>query len=336
MRRYRARTVVVMLMVVNGAARADHPSMDVGQGVAGPITTLSATPLSSGALAVGVRTEYVKSKRYGDDALATLAGQHVHAHSAGYLIGASLGIAYGVTENLTLSASLPYVYRRDIRAGHHSHAGGGVVNSVDALGNAGGIGDLTLLGRYALPPGTSPGQRVALLLGIKTPTGETRESNADGDRFDIEHQPGSGSWDPLIGAALTRRLDRLSLDANLLYTWTTEGAQDTELGDRLAYNIGVSVRRGGATHDHDDGAGHRHAAWDLVLELNGEWEDQHEAAGVRDDHSGGNIVYLSPGARVTAGGWFGSVAVGLPVVQNIRIAHPETDYRVVAGIGRVF
>ncbi|KAF0191130.1 MAG: hypothetical protein FD165_2062 [Gammaproteobacteria bacterium] len=332
--------VAIILAGISGRANADHPSVDAGQGMAGPVTTISAMPLPKGAVVAGARFEYVKPDQYSDDQLEQLAGQHIHAHSSDYLMSTSVGAGYGVTEHLMLAVSLPYVYRSDIRAGHHGHGSGGVaINAVEEHGDSSGIGDLVMLGKYSLPATEHADCRTALLFGIRTPTGETHESDVSGERLDAEHQPGSGSWDPLAGAAFTYRFDRLTLDASLLYAFTTEGAQDTELGDRASYNVAVSYRHGGEVHRHDDNAGtlHRHTEWDTTIELNGEWEDQHKVGGVSEEYSGGNTVYLSPGARLTTGdGWAASVAVGIPVVRNVRSSHPENDYRLIAGIGRAF
>lgn len=187
---------------------------------------------------------------------------------------------------------------------------------------------------------------------MEAPTGNTHEKTRAGERFETEHQPGSGSWDPLLGFALSKGYGRISLDASLLYAIGTKGAQDTDLGDRAFYNLALSYRLGGeAAHRHEDahdGHEHRHRdaapasapgsgfAWDLVLELNGEWQDRQRIRGVEERDTGGNQVYLSPGLRLLAGGLSAHVAVGIPVVNDVRRSHPDTGYRIVAGISKAF
>ena len=61
-----------------------------------------------------------------------------------------------------------------------------------------------------------------------------RRMSSDGERLETEHQPGTGSWDPLVGFAASKRWGPVSLDGNALYQFSTKGAQDTELGDRLS------------------------------------------------------------------------------------------------------
>jgi hypothetical protein len=67
------------------------------------------------------------------------------------------------------------------------------------------------------------------------------------------------------------------------------------------------------------------------------WEGKSEVAGVTDPQSGGNVVYLSPGLRfASSSGWSAYVSFGVPIVQHIRLSHPERDYRVISGISWSF
>ena len=57
------------------------------------------------------------------------------------------------------------------------------------------------MARYQLAHGHTEGWFVALLAGIKVPTGSTHETDLSGARLETKHQPGTGSWDPLFGLA---------------------------------------------------------------------------------------------------------------------------------------
>ena len=70
---------------------------------------------------------------FSDAQLKAFAGQHLHVHSLDAILAPSLIYAYGVTNDLTVIARLPFVTRRDIREGHHSHGPGG--DTVDARGD---------------------------------------------------------------------------------------------------------------------------------------------------------------------------------------------------------
>jgi hypothetical protein len=321
----------------NGVS-ADHPAASFGlQGfsvrTAGPITTIPAATLPQGSAAIEARAEYVRSEEYTDEDLQQLAEEEVDAHSSDYLYSGSIALGYGVTDALTVSLRLPYVNRDDLREGPEEEEPG-----VVEQGDSSGIGDLTALGKFRFLNISDGEQQAALMAGIKTPTGETEETTLEGELFETEHQPGSGSWDPLLGLALTQDLGSVALDASLVYAFTTEGEQDSELGDRADYSLGVSHRLGGGAHEHEHDAGsHFHTAWDLILEVNGAWEDRHEVGGEEEENSGGNVVYVSPGARfILNNRWSAFFSGGVPVVRDIRASHPENDYRLVAGFSTSF
>lgn len=342
-------------------AFAHHPSGAASTGDAGPISTISATTLDRGQSAAGIFFEMVKINPLSDAQLKTFAGKHIHAHSIDAILAPTLVYAYGVTNDLTVSARLPYIVRQDIREGHHSHGPAG--DTVDERGDASGIGDLTLLGQYRFLNDRRSQTEAALLLGIKIPTGRTNVTDAFGERFETEFQPGTGSWDGLFGLAFTQRFGAWSFDANVLYQLATTGAQDTDLGDRFLYNAAVSYRMfGGAFaptgrmnagalpepmyhggpkqqrnhHHHEEPRTPRGPALDLVLELNGEWHGHQTTDGVKDPNSGGNVVYLSPGLRLSMDRWSSFVSVGLPVVNHVNGVQAEPDWRLLTGIAVTF
>jgi hypothetical protein len=348
-------------------AHAHHPSGVSSAGGAGPIATISATTLEQGHSAAAVFFEMVKIDAFSDAQLATFAGQHVHAHSLDAILAPTLVYAYGITNDLTIIGRLPVVIRTDIREGEHHHGhGGAVLNAAVERGDSAGIGDLTLLGQYRFLDDRNSRTEAALLLGVKAPTGRTGVDDDAGVRFETEFQPGSGSWDGLVGLALTQRAGVWSFDANVLYQLATKGAQETDLGDRFLYNAAVSYRLGGAPPGSKPmyvgampepmyhggpkghgGHGHRHVhkhkepspsgpALDLVLEFNGEWHDRQEAAGVIDPNSGGNVVYLSPGVRVSWEQWSGFASVGVPVVNHVNGVQAEPEWRLLAGVALSF
>jgi hypothetical protein len=349
------------------SAFAHHPGGTANTGGAGPIVTLSAETLEGGHAAVAFLYEYIRFGGLGDAALVAAAAAHQHAHSIGTISSASAGASFGITDNVMLSVRLPYVTRTDIREGHHAHGHGGVVsNTVDFRGDTVGVGDMTMLGQWRFFNNPASGTQLALLIGAKLPTGATGRRDVAGALFEAEFQPGSGSFDVLLGGAITQRFGAWSFDANILYAVASTGTQDTNLGDRFQYNAAVSYRlfggpreaasgvalthsaeprrRASPIHVHDRPHQHDHAPTvatpsfgvDLVLELNGEWHDRTVAAGVRDANSGGNVVYLSPGVRLSYGGVSGFASVGLPVVNEMSGLQSKPSWRLVTGLAAAF
>src|SRR5262249_9693014 len=149
-----------------------------------------------------------------------------------------------------------------------------------------------------------------------------------------------------------------SFDSNVLYILSSTGTQDTDLGDRFLYNAALSYRLSGAASSekvehgrmqlcadfpepmyhggpkagpspsHEEPAAMPSAALDLVFELNGEWHGKQVTSGVVDQNSGGTLIYLSPGLRLSYDKWSSYVSVGIPVVNEpygnsagIQLAH---------------
>lgn len=327
------------LMMGNNIAYAHHPSPAFGGDTGGAISTISATTLPQGIFSAGIDLQYINIDQFSDEELGARSELDFGPHSTDYVLIPSLGAAYGVTENFTVSLSLPYVLQDNFREVHHGdeeeehheeeeeeehHEEVEVENQ----GNIKGFGDLSVLGRYRFFEDGDAKFEAALLFGIQIPTGNTHEKTPEGERLEAEHQPGSGSWDPMVGVAATKRFGNTSIDASFLYTFATEGSQDTTLGDRFFYGLGVTYR---------PEAGIGEAAWDLILEVNGENVDQTKVGGVVEQHGGGHIIYLSPGVRFNSpNAWAAYLSVGIAVLTDMNGAEPDANFRVLAGFSKAF
>ena len=322
-----------VLAVLPSPALADHTGPS-GVGSGSGINVFSPDTLDEGHGAIGLRIVYTRPQQRPDEELESLAAQHIHAHNTDYNLNTSIGAAYGITHRLTVSAELPYLRRDHLREGEHSHDGGLATNEVEKLGTIAGVGDLNLLAKYRLTG--EQGLRFALVGGLKIPTGSTHKRDLEGERLETEHQPGTGSWDPIVGASAAMKSGAVQLTASALYQFAGKGAQDTRLGDRLQGGISIAHHFG----DHAAGAEdhHHHEArdsWDAFVELGGEWEGKQEIAGAVESASGGSWIYAAPGVRFNSrNGWSAGAAVALPLWQHIRDSHPDNRFRVMMSLGR--
>lgn len=340
------RAALLLAISISSPALADHAAPAGVAGNGASLNVPSAETLGRGQVSAGFRLAYTRPDQRSDEELANLAGRHIHAHNTDYNLTASIGAAYGITDRLTVSAELPYVRRDGLREGEHSHDGGATLNDVARLGSISGVGDLSVLAKYQLIDG--PDAKLALVGGVKLPTGSTHRHSSEGERLETEHQPGSGSWDPLFGAAFGTTLGPINLNAGALYQLSGRGAQHTRLGDRAAGGIALSYRFGPPEHHHEEAGHHHHdeaseprphshSSWDAFVELTGEWEGRQKIAGEMEAESGGRSVWLSPGARYNAANGFSVAAsFGLPVWQHIRASHPDNDYRLTFAVGKAF
>lgn len=233
-----------MMLFLTAPAEAHHPGGGGNTGSGGPINTISADTLSEGLIATSIRYEFIRLGQLSDSDLLAAANRGTHAHSLRSIDSMSLSVAYGITNDLTLAVRAAGVRRSDIREpGGDMLSGGhmGMMNSsemsslmsgdgINRRGNSAGFGDVTMLGQYRFHNNAQTGTSAAVLFGFKAPTGSTSQRDAFGRLFEAEFQPGSGSWDGLIGAAFTKRTGRWSFDVSGLYYLISTGTQNTNLG----------------------------------------------------------------------------------------------------------
>ncbi len=303
-----------------GPVLASHTAATaLGTGSAGSIVTDSAVPLEPGQWTIGARYDFQEMDQLSEEELIALreADPDADLHTVESVTTISLTGAWGLNENLTLGFTLPYLNRQDVR---EPHAEDGEVE-IESLGDSKGIGDLTVYGlwRFFADPGADA--NASVLFGIKTPTGKDDEYSPEGERLEQEFQPGSGSWDPFVGLAYSRGFGRWGLDASTTYLFATEGSQDTDLGDLVTYNLGLSYAL------NQDAA----VRWGLVLELNGLWRDKLEENGETERNSGGHWLNLAPGLTASGKHWTGFANVGFPIVNEPNGDQDEQDWRFLIG-----
>ncbi len=307
---------VLIIVLVSGTALAHHPGGGAGLGQAGPVRTATATTLPQGKLFFGAQSEFIDLDEFYDSELLGFSSRGKDVHTAGSILHTVLTMGYGITTDLTVSLKTAYERIANIREAHSDEP-----DEIHLHGDAKGIGDLTLMGQYRFLK-TVDNFETALFLGLRVPTGKTNARDINGETFEAEFLPGTGSWNPIIGIAATKRFGKVSLDGNLQYTFGTRGTQLTNLGDIFSYNAAVSYRAvSGAV------------AWDLILEANGEWKEKQKIRGEKDPSSGGNTLFLSPGTRVVFGKNFSSyISVGIPVLQDMNGIQDDTKYRALFGV----
>jgi hypothetical protein len=173
----RIKCIALLLFASVPAVQADHPSVSLGGGMSGPVSGVSAEPLARGAAAVGLLFEHQELDDVSDQTLIAAGEDHQDVHSVDQLWNLSLTAVYGLTDDLSLGASLPYVQRSNIREPEHIH---GATDEVVNIGNSEGLGDLRLYGQYRLLGAPDRDSHTALILGLKIPTGEDDEEIKSG------------------------------------------------------------------------------------------------------------------------------------------------------------
>lgn len=326
----------ILFILTAGDVCAHHGAVSgLGLGRSGPIITTPAVPLSVGSFFADIRWDRTEFSKFTDSQLTSFAQGGRVIDSTDSILTLSAGLAYGATNDLTVGFRMPHVWQHDIREGEQED-GAGILKRE---GDSADFGDLTLYGMYRFIENEDRDFHIAALFGLKVPTGRTTERTNRGGRFEVEHQPGSGSWDPMAGLAFTKHWGHLSLDSNVLYTFTTKGSQRTVLGDRFEYNLALSYRLTRERHVHSHGHGHErshhwHVDWDIVTELNGVWNGKIEVRDRNDDDSGGTLLFISPGIRMLVNNRISFTATFLfPIQEDTNGLEHETDFRTIWGIG---
>lgn len=318
---------VLSAAFITPSAWADHPTVGFSEDGAGPIQTISATPVPKGRWAASASVEYQRFDAFSDEELRNFARASRTVDSTDYLLSPSLTLTYGLTENLTLLARLPYLKRDNIR---ESELEDGEAKAHEH-GDSAGIGDLILLSKWRW---LQEPVEIAPLFGLKAPLGETRDEDEAGKKFEADHQPGSGSWDGLFGLAATRRSGPWSLSGSFLYTLATEGAQETDLGNQVTVSVGAAYRLNRHSDHHHDP--HHHLATDLILEAIWEHHQAQVARGRKDPESGGTQLWIAPGLRLNLGRWSWATSVSVPVAQDFNGAQHEPEVKLLTVVSTGF
>ena len=231
-------------------------------------------------------------------------GHHVHNKTNEYFY--HMGLGGNITEEFTVTAEIPWVVRESLGV-HHENLG--VEEKSD------GIGDLNLIGAYRIFHEDTTAAR--LVGGVKFPTGETDETNSLGERFEPELQPGSGSYDFLLGCVFEHQLEQFILKGNATYSFKNEGDQDYEFGDVFSTSLFADYILNPDNERFTAKAG---------IDTNYQYSRKNKEAGEKEDDSGGHTILTGP--SITLAGTNVSVYANVlfPVLQDLGGEHQELDF----------
>ncbi len=294
-----------------------------GAGAVGPIITLTAYTLPQGKAVFGTSLNFIDYSGLSTDKFRQLNNNFEHAHSHANNMNLSLNAAIGLTDDLTISVNLPYNFVFNI----YSTDGAG--NTVSE-GNSIGFGDLTLLAKYRFLNSENDKLQAAAIAGIKMATGETHQQDEFGNRLSSDHQPSTGSWDPIMGFAVTKQLGKdWELDLSTLYRLSTQSFDELIVGDVLNYNFAVSHK----LSKLDQGK----INLDAVLELNARWQERSEYQSIKDEGHGGTRVFLTPGIRLVYDEkWISSIALGFPIIEDLSGDQATANLQLFFNVARIF
>ena len=232
-------------------------------------------------------------------------------------------LAYGVTDDFQVGASIGHYWGQNFIEAEADGLGG--VESATA--DPSGLTDMWLTGKYRVMRGASG--HLALLAGVKLPTGDDNEHLSNGEKLEPSSQPGTGAVDFQAGVAYSRYLtSRVTLDASMAYTLRGEH-DDFTVGDRFDAGVALAYR---LTEDVK-----QFPNYSVSTELLGNWLGKDDDAGVDNDSSGGTTTYLAVGLRARFDEHIAlTVAPALPLTQDLNGDQVETRGKLSVALGFSF
>ncbi|MBE9129909.1 transporter [Coleofasciculus sp. LEGE 07092] len=242
-----------------------------------------------------------------------------------------LGVMYAPTDDLTLMAMVPYVFKE---MDHVTRSG------LRFTTNSEGFGDIKLTGLYKILDQNR--QRLHFNIRVSFPTGsiEERDNTPAGDDQILPYpmQIGSGTFDLLPGITYLGQTNNLSWGGQAIATLRLgESSNDYRLGNQLALTgwaaykwadwLSTSIRLNGKTWGNIDGVDSRLNPMMIPT--------------ADPDRRGGTQLNLGFGVNLYAprGSLKGSrlaIEFELPLYRSLDGPQLETDWQLTAGIQAVF
>lgn len=258
-------------------------------------------------LQIGLYHEYLRGRDYNvSDSEATL----YYGSASSDWRRTSLALAYGISRRFSVSAVVPYVWKRKIV--EFERIGAYVKN------DSHGFGDITTMVRVSLLPRDFVNFReVSIGLGMKMPTGSTSQRNS-GYRLPYELQPGTGSWDYLGTLTIYKGYELVDFLASGTYVLTGKAGEKEsayEFGNQFYYlfdtnwhlsgRVDLSLALSGAVRGQDTEGG-----WEPVL------------------GTGRHQMWLVPGVElmVVPGALGMQLHFEQPIYQDLDGVQLESDY----------
>jgi len=281
----------------------------------GGSSTASGETMKQGGAEVTFRLDYTQFEDISKTEAARLAQKAGEFDALSNSVIATIEGAYGITNDFQIGATIGYYW------------GSGFLDSESEDGidveqstvDPDGLTDLWLTGKYRILKG-KPGH-LAVIGGVKFPTGRDDVKLSNGELLEPSSQPGSGSYDFQLGLGYSRFLtSQITLDASTIYTFRTEH-DGFQVGDRFDFGAAIAYRITESIKQFPQ--------YSVFGEFTGVWlgKDDSDEEG-ENPNSGGTTLYISPGLRIRFNEqWSLTTAISIPVMQDLNGEQIETTYK---------
>lgn len=226
----------------------------------------------------------------------------------------SLGVRYGLTNKITISALLPYV----------------ILNT--NKGSDKGLGDLILLSTFNLYQKRN--FNLALSAGLEFPTGVQKGSSFDETTVVV----GSGSFDPILSLAASKKWNKITLMGSALHRYTTKGFDNTTYSSVSLQNLLVSYNIKGHNRScQSDSVCIEHKFnWGISAGYYGEWLGQIQKEDGADENTGYYLGFATLGTNLSFKEWSVPLTVSYPIFQHVNGNQNNAGFRLRIGIIKMF
>jgi hypothetical protein len=175
---------------------------------------------------------------------------------------------------------------------------------------------------------------------LYTLSGDGDQNTTQGDRFTYGLSASYRLWTSTSGIATP-----MSLGGNrdgMMHHGSSENARSSDDHARPSHDDAGPRRdqAGSRGHlaPHHDGtpAPSSGLSLDVSLGINGVWSGRQTIDGVRDENTGGNVLFVTPGLRLSTDRWSSFVNVGLPLTRDPNGIQSTPDWHLSTGISLQF
>lgn len=317
--RWRAAALVpasiVLIPALAPRALANHGPGTSGGGS----STASGETLKQGRFDLSLRTDFTQFDSFTRAEAGQKAIVNGECDSLDRALVQSASLSYGITDDFQVGAQIGYYWGDNFVSAEDDGAGGAEIATADPRG----LTDLWLQAKYRVMHGAAG--HLALIGGVKLPTGDDDEKLSNGERLEPSSQPGTGAVDFQLGAAYSRYLtSRITLDASTIYTLRGEH-DDFQVGDRFDAGLALAWRATESVQTFPN--------LSLSAEVFGVWLDKDQDDGTDNDQTGGTTIYFSPGVRERFNDKLAvSLAPAFPIYQDQNGDQVESDYKLSATV----
>lgn len=226
----------------------------------------------------------------------------------------SLGVKFGITEKITVSALMPYVFLKTDKENEQA------------------LGDLVLLGTFGLY--SKSDFNIALSPGVELTTKKRRDPSFENTTVAVS----SGSIDPMLGISASKKWNKIILQINTVGKYTTRGFDKTNYGSVNVQNVAVSyLLKNKPSNCSSDSLMH-----DKGVKLSvfggyyGEWLGQLNKEGVKDQNTGYYLGFATIGSSLSFKGFSIPITFSIPFIQDIKGEQARSGYRIRLGFVKTF